>query len=293
MQTLNLLPVTSYTVMDSAACTVTTADGRGLTTCTAGQQGYFATDETGVTVLSTDTARVHEVNFNAAPGGGSGGGSSTVYVLGDDGTYKIAVSATTAEVTRPAGETDWFNFRLPVHLHGNNLHHGAGASLFAQGSIVSSMSARGFYVEDGGTRIVELDSDATGHAYMTLNGAAVLTAVGAQLLPLPSDSAAELQDGRVYEPTGGLTDWDLSGVTVAPNATAEIRFTLPPDVAEGQPWGVTFPAAWLWSDGDTWDATLDPPVAVGNFEPGMRYCIVVRNDNGTVIARVATKLKTA
>ncbi len=114
-----------------------------------------------------------------------------------------------------------------------------------------------------------------------------------KVLPLPAESATELQDGRVYEPTDGLTDWNLSNVTVSPNATAEIRFTLPPDVAEGQPWGVTFPESWLWSDSDTWDATLDPPAVVGNFEAGVRYCVVVRNDNGTVIARVATKLKTA
>lgn len=155
--------------------------------------------------------------FNGAPASALGGGGTTVYTLGDNSTYRLSVSATTAELRRPDGATDFVHFYSGLHLHGYNVQHGAGASLFSQGSIVSSMSARGFYVEDSGVRIVELDSDETGHAYMKINGSLVLTEAGERII--------EQAEGSVEPITMQHGVWRkihtaTSSVSVAPSQDA-------------------------------------------------------------------------
>lgn len=169
------LPVTAYVVYVTEDTTVTVGDGACTVTITAAQgQGIVITDASAKLTLSTDSAQVAQLPKSAPLSlGKDSGGSSPVYTLGDDGTYRLAVSATTAEMTRPAGADDWFHVRMPMHLHGNNLQHGAGASIFAQGSLLASMSARGFYVEDSGVRVFELDSDTTGAVYMAIGGATI------------------------------------------------------------------------------------------------------------------------
>ena len=181
-----------------------------------GQHTFIAMS--GETVFDGGAVGLVQGPFDPARalGGDNGGaGGKPIYTLGSDNTYKFVVSETTAELTRPASATDWFHVRMPMHLHGNNLQHGAGASIFAQGSIVSSMSARGFYVEDSGVRIVELDSDATGHAYMELNGSRVLTEGGERVLNATmsgTTAIVTMQHATVVEVPSAATS-----VVVTPN----------------------------------------------------------------------------
>lgn len=88
-----------------------------------------------------------------------------------DGNLKIGNSAITGTVDVWSG----------VVMHGKNVSHGTGAAIFIQNNIHSEMSARGFWVEDNGTRIVDLDSDETGKAYLKLNGNNVISIEEAEI----------------------------------------------------------------------------------------------------------------
>lgn len=208
-----------------------------------GQHTFIAMS--GETVFDGGSVGLVQGPFDPARalGGDNGGAGAPIYTLGSDNTYRLTVSATTAEMTRPATATDWFHVRMPMHLHGNNLQHGAGASLFAQGSMLASMSARGFYVEDGGTRVFELDSDSTGAVYM---------AIGGSTIALGEDGVApttELYSSAVYNVTAdATTGFNLSALSLAtPLAggltTSRIAITL---TGEGHAGAQEWPVGWNW-----------------------------------------------
>lgn len=207
-----------------------------------GQHTFIAMS--GETVFDGGSVGLVQGPFDPARAlGNNGGAGAPLYTLGSDNTYKLAVSETTAELTRPASATDWFHVRMPMHLHGNNLQHGAGASIFAQGSMLASMSARGFYVEDGGKRVFELDSDATGAVYMAIGGATIA---------LGEDGVApttELHSHAFYNITGdAASGFDLSSLSLAaPLAggvtTARIAIKL---TGAGHVGAQVWPVGWNW-----------------------------------------------
>lgn len=221
--------------------------------------------------------------FAKAPTLGLGGGGGPVYTLGSDNTYKFVVSETTAELTRPATATDWFHVRMPMHLHGNNLQHGAGASIFAQGSMLASMSARGFYVEDGGTRVFELDSDSTGAVYMAIGGSTI--ALGADGVA----PATVLHSHAVYHITAdAATGFNFSALSLAaPLAggltTVRLLVSVTGTGSAPQVWadpltGEGLAAHWL----DESNPSVPP-----TLEAGKLHHVVLESDGGRLTAHVA------
>lgn len=105
-----------------------------------------------------------------------------------------------------------------------------------------------------------------------------------KVVSIQSGSTVEMKHGVIYfaEQSGAL---DLTGLTVAENATVYIQIT-----SDGS--AISFPASWVWGI-DAFDSTLDPPTSPTalfdgtTWVSGTTYLVSVHSDENGVIATVS------